>query len=37
MTYNPEVGDQVEIKAGVMGGYFLRVGKKRAVRAKRVE
>jgi hypothetical protein len=37
MTYNPAVGDTVEIKSGVMGGYFLRVGKKRAVRAKRVE
>jgi hypothetical protein len=37
MTFNPSVGDAVEIKSGVMGGYFLRVGKKRAVRAKRVQ
>lgn len=37
MTYNPKVGDALEIKSGVMGGYFLRVGKKRAVRAKRIE
>ncbi len=37
MTFNPSVGDEVEIKSGVMGGYFLRVGKKRAVRAKRIE
>ncbi|WP_116968884.1 hypothetical protein [Blastomonas sp. UPD001] len=37
MTFNPKVGDAVEIKTGVMGGYFLRVGKKRAVRAKRIE
>lgn len=37
MTFSPKVGDPVEIKAGVMGGYFLRIEKKRAVRAKRVE
>lgn len=33
----PAIGDQVEIKSGVMGGYFLRVRNKRAVRAKRVQ
>lgn len=37
MSINPAVGDAVEIKTGTMGGYFLRVRNKRAVRAKRVE
>lgn len=37
MSINPAIGDAVEIKSGIMGGYFLRVRNKRAVRAKRVE
>lgn len=37
MMINPAVGDAVEIKSGVMGGYFLKVRNKRAVRAKRVQ
>lgn len=37
LAINPAVGDAVEIRAGVMGSYFLRVRNKRAVRAKRVQ
>lgn len=37
MSINPAIGDAVEIKAGVMGGYFLKVRNKRMVRAKRIE
>lgn len=37
MSINPAVGDAVEIKSGTLGGYFLKVRNKRAVRAKRVE
>lgn len=37
MSINPAVGDAIEIKSGIMGGYFLKVRNKRAVRAKRVE
>lgn len=37
MMINPAVGDAVEIKSGVMGGYFLKVRNKRAVRAKRIQ
>ena len=37
MSINPAVGDAVEIKAGVMGGYFLKGRNKRAVRAMRVQ
>lgn len=37
MPFNPRIGDALEIKAGVMGGYFVKVRNKRAVRAKRVE
>lgn len=37
MPFNPKIGDALEIKAGVMGGYFVKVRNKRAVRAKRIE
>lgn len=37
LQINPAVGDALEIKAGIMGGYFLKVRNKRSVRAKRIE
>lgn len=37
MPTSPGVGDAIEIKTGVMGGYFIKVRNKRAVRAKRIE
>lgn len=37
MSINPAVGDALEIKTGALGGYFLKVRNKRAVRAKRIE
>lgn len=37
MSINPAVGDAIEIKSGMMGGYFVKVRNKRAVRAKRIE
>lgn len=36
-SFIPKIGDALEIKAGVMGGYFVKVRNKRAVRAKRIE
>ena len=37
LTFNPAIGDAVEIKAGVMGSYFVKVRNKRSVRAKRIQ
>jgi hypothetical protein len=37
LTFNPAIGDALEIKAGVMGSYFVKVRNKRAVRAKRIQ
>lgn len=37
LSINPAVGDALEIKVGMVGGYFLKVRNKRAVRAKRVQ
>lgn len=36
-SFIPKVGEALEIKAGLMGGYFVKVGNRRAVRAKRIE
>jgi hypothetical protein len=37
VSFIPQIGDALEIKAGVMGGYFVKVRNKRAIRAKRIE
>ena len=37
LQINPAVGDALEIKVGIMGGYFLKVRNKRSVRAKRID
>ena len=37
MSIIPAAGDALEIKAGIMGGYFLKVRNKRSVRAKRIQ